>query len=101
MDATGEADKKLYKEGKVEANKVKEAEEKGETYTVVNKEAYKVYTKMNLNFLSTFLGKENTSGTLNNPVQATSAHQTKRAATLLFDYIVDNGHFGLAKICNT
>jgi DNA polymerase I-like protein with 3'-5' exonuclease and polymerase domains len=37
---------------------------------------------------------------LNNPVQATSAHMTKRAACLLFDYIVDNGHFRKVRICN-
>ena len=37
---------------------------------------------------------------LNNPVQATSAHQTKRAASLLFEHIVENGHFGKVKICN-
>ena len=101
MDATGEADKKLYKAGKVEANKKKEAEEKGETYTVVNKEAFKVYTKMRpkLSKYFSWQGKYFRLA-LNNPVQATSAHMTKRAACLLFDYIVDNGHFGLAKICN-
>jgi DNA polymerase I-like protein with 3'-5' exonuclease and polymerase domains len=37
---------------------------------------------------------------LNNPVQARSAFQTKRAAILLFDYIVENGHQWKARIAN-
>lgn len=37
---------------------------------------------------------------LNNPVQTTAAHQTKKAAVMLFNYIKDNNHIGLAKIVN-
>lgn len=37
---------------------------------------------------------------LNNPVQTTSAFQTKRSAVLLFNYIVEHNHQWLAKICN-
>jgi DNA polymerase I len=37
---------------------------------------------------------------LNNPVQATSAHQTKKAAVMLFDEISRNGDFGNVRICN-
>jgi DNA polymerase I-like protein with 3'-5' exonuclease and polymerase domains len=36
---------------------------------------------------------------LNNPVQATSAHQTKLAVINLFKYIRENNHQGLALIC--
>lgn len=35
---------------------------------------------------------------LNNPVQTTAAHQTKRAAVLLWNYIRDNGHIWKARI---
>lgn len=36
---------------------------------------------------------------LNNPTQTTAAHQTKRAACKLFDFIKENGHIDRAKIC--
>jgi DNA polymerase I-like protein with 3'-5' exonuclease and polymerase domains len=35
---------------------------------------------------------------LNNPVQATSAHQTKQATIALFNFIKKNNHIGKAKI---
>ena len=37
---------------------------------------------------------------LNNPIQTTSAHQTKMAIVLLFDTIVKENHIGRVKICN-
>lgn len=37
---------------------------------------------------------------LNNPIQTTAAHQTKRAAVLLFNYILKNNHIGRVKIAN-
>src|SRR5690606_36022121 len=37
---------------------------------------------------------------LNNPVQTTAAHQTKRAAVMLFKYIKDKGHLWRARIAN-
>lgn len=37
---------------------------------------------------------------LNNPVQTTAAHQTKRAATMLFDHIKERGHMWRARIAN-
>lgn len=35
---------------------------------------------------------------LNNPIQTTAAHQTKRAAVMLFDYIKQKGHLWRARI---
>lgn len=37
---------------------------------------------------------------LNNPVQTTAAHQTKKAAVMLFNYIRDKGHLWRARIAN-
>ena len=37
---------------------------------------------------------------LNNPIQATSAHQTKRAMVNLFEFIVENNHLRKARITN-
>ena len=101
INAVGSSDKKLYRLGKEEAQRVKEAEKEGEEYKVVNEDAYKVYQRMRpkLSKFYSWRGKYFRLA-LNNPVQATSAHQTKRAATLLFEHIVENGHFGKVKICN-
>lgn len=37
---------------------------------------------------------------LNNPIQTTSAHQTKLAVVYLFEHIKKNNHLGLVKLCN-
>ncbi len=37
---------------------------------------------------------------LNNPIQSTASHQTKRAMVNLFDFIVDNNHLRRARLSN-
>jgi DNA polymerase I-like protein with 3'-5' exonuclease and polymerase domains len=90
-----------YKEGKEQAKLRAEAEEKGKEFRVTNAPSLTHYDKVRPK-LSKYFSRRGKYFrlSLNNPVQATSAHQTKRAASLLFEYIVENGHFGKAKICN-
>jgi DNA polymerase-1 len=90
-----------YKEGKEQAKLRAEAEEKGEEFRVTNAPSLTHYDKVRPK-LSKYFSRRGKYFrlSLNNPVQATSAHMTKRAACLLFDYIIDNGHFRKVKICN-
>jgi DNA polymerase I-like protein with 3'-5' exonuclease and polymerase domains len=90
-----------YKEGKEQVKLRTEAEEKGEEFRVTNAASLEHYEKVRPK-LSKYFSRRGKYFrlSLNNPVQATSAHQTKRAASLLFEHIVKNGHFGKVKICN-
>ena len=90
----------LYKEGKEEYNKFEKAKEQKRIYEIQKKTEYDYYLK-NKSLISRFfkLKAQYYRLTLNNPVQATSAHQTKLAACMLFDFIKENNHLGLAKIC--
>jgi DNA polymerase I-like protein with 3'-5' exonuclease and polymerase domains len=90
-----------YKEGKEQVRLRTEAEEKGEEFRVTNAASLEHYEKVRPK-LSKYFSRRGKYFrlSLNNPVQATSAHQTKRAASLLFEHIVKNGHFGKVKICN-
>ena len=90
----------LYKEGKEEYNKLEKAKEQKIIYEIQKKTEYDYYLK-NKSLISRFfkLKAQYYRLTLNNPVQATSAHQTKLAACMLFDFIKENNHLGLAKIC--
>lgn len=90
-----------YKEGKEQAKLRAEAEEKGEEFKVTNAPSLEHYDRVRPK-LSKYFSRRGKYFrlSLNNPVQATSAHQTKRAASLLFEHIVENGHVGKVKICN-
>ena len=90
----------LYKEGKEEYNKLEKAKEQKIIYEIQKKTEYD-YDLKNKSLISRFfkLKAQYYRLTLNNPVQATSAHQTKLAACMLFDFIKENNHLGLAKIC--
>jgi DNA polymerase I-like protein with 3'-5' exonuclease and polymerase domains len=96
-----ENDWELYKAGKKEYLKLKEAKENKTEYSIENIFAYDFY-KENKSFISEFFKLK--SGylrlCLNNPSQAKGAFQTKRAVAKLFDYIKQNNHQGLVKICN-
>ena len=91
----------LYKKGKSEVKDRKEVEDSGLEYVPYDAQALAHYDRVRPRLSKYFSRKGKYFRlALNNPVQATSAHQTKRAASLLFDYIVENGHFGKVKICN-
>ena len=90
----------LYKEGKEEYRKFEKAKEQKRIYEIQKKTEYDYYIK-NKSLISRFfkLKAQYYRLTLNNPVQATSSHQTKLAACMLFDYIKKNNHLGKVKIC--
>ena len=90
----------LYKEGKEEYRKFEKAQEQKRIYEIQKKTEYDYYIK-NKSLISRFfkLKAQYYRLTLNNPVQATSSHQTKLAACMLFDYIKKNNHLGKVKIC--
>jgi DNA polymerase I-like protein with 3'-5' exonuclease and polymerase domains len=85
-----------YKEGKAE-HKKKEEDKK---YEIVNKVSYDFY-QSNKGYISKYfkLRSKYFRLCLNNPTQTTAAHQTKRAACLLFDFIKKNNHINRARIC--
>ena len=93
-------DWQLYKQGKLEHKAQFKAIEDKKQYKVVNIEAYNFYAN-NKSKISKFfkLKSQYMRLCLNNPVQATSAHQTKLAVINLFKYIRENQHQGLALIC--
>lgn len=90
----------LYKEGKEEYRKFEKAKEQKRIYEIQKKTEYDYYIK-NKSLISRFfkLKAQYYRLTLNNPVQATSSHQTKLAACMLFDFIKENNHLNKAKIC--
>lgn len=90
----------LYREGKIDYKAEWAAKEKKEKYIIKNQRAYEFY-KVNKSMISKFfkLKSQYYRLVLNNPTQTTAAHQTKRAACLLFDYIKERGHLGRARIC--
>lgn len=93
-------DWQLYKEGKKEYKALLDAKEKGLKYEIINTKAYNFY-KDNKSIISHFfkLKSQYYRLTLNNPTQTTSAHQTKRAVCLLFDFIKQNNHIDRVKLC--
>ena len=90
----------LYKEGKSEHQKLEKAREQKRIYEIQKKTEYDYYIK-NKSLISRFfkLKSQYYRLCLNNPTQTTAAHQTKLAACMLFDFIKENNHLGLAKIC--
>jgi len=90
----------FYKEGKEEYQKLEKAKEKNEIYNVKNIQAFNFY-KQNKSLVSQFfkLKSQYYRLCLNNPTQTTAAHQTKTAVSMLFEYIKQNNHLELVKIC--
>lgn len=87
---------KMYKEGKAEFKK-KEADK---DYKIVNKTEFNFYQGNKGNVSKFFkLKSKYLRLCLNNPTQTTAAHQTKRAACKLFDFIKKSGHISKARIC--
>lgn len=93
-------DWEMYREGKEEYLKRKEAIKNKEKYKIINKNSLDFYVN-NKSIISQFfkLKSQYYRLTLNNPTQTTSAHQTKRAACLLFNFIKEKNHLGRVKIC--
>ena len=89
----------LYKVGKKEYKAQFKAKEDKKDYTILNQKAYNYYYN-NKGKISKFfkLKSQYMRLCLNNPVQATSAHQTKQATIALFNFIKENNHIGKAKI---
>ena len=93
----------LYREGKKEYKAIKEAKEKNppEVHVIQNKGAYNRYMEYK-NKISRYFSLK--SGymrlCLNNPTQATAAHQTKLALCMLFEYIEEHNHLWRARIAN-
>ena len=90
----------LYKEGKIEYKKYLEAKDKKIKYFVENQFSFDFYQK-NKGFISRFFKIKSSYFRLclNNPIQTTSAHQTKLAIHMLFNFIKQNNHLHLVKIC--
>jgi DNA polymerase I-like protein with 3'-5' exonuclease and polymerase domains len=92
----------MYSEGKKEFIKHKESLEKKEPYEIKNQSAVTVYNKYK-KIVSQYFKLKGTYQRLclNNPVQARSAHQLKRALCLLFEWIEENNLIWVVKICNS
>lgn len=94
-----------YKKGKTERGKLIANREKISTgekidkYIVEDEDAYDLYMDSRED-ISKFFSKKSAYMRLclNNPVQSTSAHQTKMALVKIFDTILENGHISDVKI---
>ncbi len=95
-----------YREGKAqyvkmrENRKAMEADPTIEPYEIEDDFSYETYIS-HKSSISRFFSKKSAYERLclNNPVQATSAHQTKAAVVKIFDTILDEGDLWKAKIC--
>lgn len=94
-----------YREGKTEYLEQRNVEEKRkkdkniQQYKIKNRKNYDVFIN-NKDKISKFFKQKSEYFRLclNNPIQTTAAHQTKRAVARLFDYIKKRNHLGKAKI---
>jgi len=92
----------LYKQGKLDYKKKFDDAEKGIVYEYTYPEAVRFYKSIKTEVSQFFkLKSEYQRLCLNNPVQARSAMQLKRATTILFDWILQNGYINQIKIVNT
>lgn len=92
----------IYKQGKLDYKKKQEEKEKGNKYEYKYPKAVEFYKSKKTEVSQFFkLKSEYQRLCLNNPVQSRSAHQLKRATTLLFDWIVENNYINKIKIVNT
>jgi DNA polymerase-1 len=90
-----------YGKGKRERLKEIKADEEGDTYVIEDAGSYYLYDD-NYKNVSKFFSRRGRVQRLclNNPIQARSAFQTKRAAILLFEEIEKNNDYWDVKICN-
>ena len=87
----------FYKQGKKEYTEKK----KNSGYIIKNQNSYDFYIN-NKSDISEFFKLKSSylRLCLNNPSQAAGAFQTKRALSKLFEFIVNNNHQNIVKICN-
>ncbi len=91
----------MYKRGKIESKKLREAKEIKEKYIVKYKESHDYFKRMAKTISGYFkLRAEYQRLCLNNPVQTRGAHQLKLALSLIFEWIIDNNLVHKVKICN-
>lgn len=91
-----------YKQGKLDYKKKFDEEEKGNKYKYIFPTSVDYYKSKKTEVSQFFkLKSEYQRLCLNNPVQARSAHQLKRATAILFDWIVENDYINKIKIVNT
>jgi len=98
----------MYKTGKLEQKEIWEREELRAKfpdlppYEVKDQEASQYYKKIRPHVRKYFSRRgEYLRLTLNNPIQTTGAHQTKRALVELYKYIKANGHLWVARLANS
>lgn len=92
----------MYKQGKLDYKKKFDEKEKGITYKYIFPKSVDFYISKKTEVSQFFkLKSEYQRLCLNNPVQARSAHQLKRATVILFDWIIENGYINKIKIVNT
>lgn len=93
----------MYKRGKEENILMREAEEKGLEYVMTEEgeDCWDVYKEWR-GVVRYYWKKrgEYYRLSLNFPIQSRAAHQSKRALTALFQYIVAKGHLWVARIVN-
>lgn len=87
----------LYKQGKKEYTEKK----KSSNYIIKSQNSYDFYIN-NKSDISEFFKLKSSylRLCLNNPSQAAGAFQTKRALSKLFEFIINNNHQNIVKICN-
>ena len=98
VEAITKTEWERYKQGKLEYLELK----KNKDYNVKIWQNYELYREKK-KIVSAFfkLKSEYQRLALNNPVQARSAHQLKRATVLFFDWILKNHLIGKVLLCNT
>lgn len=101
IEKMSKSDWELYREGKEQYNRQEKAKNNPEIpFVIKNKIAYDYFKKQKSTVSQYFkLRSQYFRLALNNPTQTTAAHQTKKAACLLFDYIKKHNHLGKVKIC--
>ncbi|MCI4437470.1 MAG: hypothetical protein JHC33_11745, partial [Ignisphaera sp.] len=92
----------MYKQGKLDYKKKFDEEEKGNKYKYIFPNSVNYYKSKKIEVSQFFkLKSEYQRLCLNNPVQARSAHQLKRATSILFEWILNNNYINKIKIVNT
>jgi DNA polymerase I-like protein with 3'-5' exonuclease and polymerase domains len=102
IDSFDEFKWSLYKDGRKENIRIKEAKEKKTEYIVKNKiplEFFKKYKPIMSKYYK--LRSEYSRLCLNSPIQTAGAHQIKLAGCLFFDWILSKELIWKVKICNS
>lgn len=90
----------LYKIGKKEYREEYRKKDLKEPYTIIDHKAYNFYKNNKSNISKYFkLKSQYFRLVLNNPTQTTAAFQTKLSIANLFEYIIENNHQNLVKLC--